>query len=345
MTALAAPRAHLRTAIRHPRRLGAALAVLALATTAIVSSPAQADASPQTITESVYFDAAQAVLTDTARASLDVFLLEVPSDATNVSTKVIGWVQQTRNKANDKSLSTARARNVASYLAAQGLAGDISTEGRGIKNRTIMARTASVSITYTPAVPPAPVVPGPTVPCRIPSTSVSPVGTVINVAFNLGCDGGSPITSVEYNRDGTWISVPANAPFAMPEPVPGTTKSFKIRAVNAVGPGPAWEVPTPAGVNRCTNPVVTSESGVWISWAPSGYAGLFTANIGDWTQQPTFTYQWYSGIYGEGETIIPDATGSTYAPPYPSTVSVVVTAHSGSCSASASAWQMGGFAW
>ena len=335
MTTLAAPRAHLRTAIRHPRRLGAALAVLALATTAIVSAPAQAaDDTAQTVTTSVYFDAAQAVLTDTARASLDVFLLEVPIGSTDVSAKVIGWVQETRSKANDKRLSTARATNVASYIEAQGFSGDISTEGRGIKNRTVLARTASISITYTPPVPPAPVVVGPTVPCRIPSTSVSPVGTVINVAFNLGCDGGSPITSVEYNRDGTWISVPANASFAMPEPVPGTTKSFKIRAVNAVGPGPAWEVPTPAGVNRCTIPVLTGRSSVWIAhnWTESGPE--YTAMEGEWTESPTFTYQWYLGIFDDGGTPIAGATNRTYSRDNWDAVSVVVTAHSGSCSAS-----------
>ncbi len=340
MTTFAAPRAHLRTAFRHPRPLGAALAVLALATTAIVSAPAQAaDDTAQTVSTSVYFDAAKAVLTDTARASLDVFLLEVPSGSTSVSAKVIGWVQETRSKANDMRLSTARARNVASYLEAQGFSGDISTQGRGIKNRTVQARTASISITYTPPVPPAPVVVGPTVPCRIPSTSVSPVGSVINVAFNLGCDGGSPITSVEYNRDGTWISVPPNAPFAMPEPVPGTTKSFKIRAVNAVGPGPAWEVPTPAGVTRCTDPQLTGESSVRINWSSGGYYGTYTADTGEWTQNPTFTYQWYLGYYNEGGTPIEGATGISYTPNTWRTVSVVVTAHSGTCSATAWAWR------
>ena len=345
MTTTLAPRAHLRTAFRHPRRLGAALAVLALATTAIASAPLQAAAdTAQTVTTSVYFDAAKAVLTDTAQASLDVFLLEVPIGSTSVSAKVIGWVQETRSKANDMRLSTARARNVASYIEAQGFTGDISTEGRGIKNRTVLARTASISITYTPPVAPAPVVVGPTVPCRIPSTSVSPVGTVINVAFNLGCDGGSPITSVEYNRDGTWISVPPNAPFAMPEPVPGTTKSFKIRAVNAVGPGPAWEVPTPAGVNRCVAPLLTSES-VWITRNPGGYYGTYIAQTGEWTQSPTFTYQWYSGYYNEGGTPIEGATGSSYVPADYGAYSVVVTAHSGSCSTSAWNWIDGSWYW
>jgi hypothetical protein len=339
MTITAAPRAHLHTASRHPRRLAAALAVFALAATAVVTTyaPANAaDASAQTVTESVYFDAAKAVLTDTAQATLDVFLLEVPSDATNVSTKVIGWVQETRSKANDMRLSTARARNVANYLQAQGLSGDISIQGRGIKNRTILARTASVSITYTPAVPPAPVVVGPTVPCRIPSSSVTPFGTVINVSFILGCDGGSPITSVQYNRDGTWITVPPNAPFSMPEPVPGTTKSFKIRAVNAVGPGPAWEVPTPAGVITCVDPVITGEGGVWINsnWTETGIE--FTAEPGQWSENATFTYQWYLGDVNYGGTPIEGATGSTLIRPNWNTVSVVITAHSGSCSATAS---------
>jgi len=333
MTLYTAPRAHALDRTQRTRRFGAAFAVVALAASMITlaTAPAHADSSPETITVSVFFDAGKAVLTDTAKASLDVFLLDLPADATDVSTSVVGWVQETRSKANDRRLSTARARNVASYLTAQGLQGDIAAEGRGIKNRTVLARTASVAITFTAATPPAPAAPTATVPCRIPSTSVSMGAAALNVTFVLGCDGGSPITSVQYNRDGTWVTVPPSGPFSMPELVAGTTKSFKIRAVNAVGPGPAWEVPTPGPVSTCTAPVYLG--GAHFNWQYPDAPRITTVSRGSWSGEPTFTYQWYDGAYGYSSlTPAVGQTGTSYQSD--GDVSVQVTATDGACSTS-----------
>lgn len=320
----------------HSRALVAAGAafVLAAASIVVATAPSQAADEPVTISESVFFDSGKAFLTDTAKATIDVFLLEVPLDATNVSASVAGWVQKTRNKENDRRLSTKRAQATADYLQAAGFSGDVSFEGLGVKNATAAARRATITITYSNAVAPTAPVAGPTVPCRIPTAAVAPSTGILTVSFVLGCDGGSPITSVQYERDGTWVTVSATSPFVLPEPIPGTTKIISLRAVNAVGPGPVSYVETPANMPvTCAAPEIIGESSVWIQaqWTESGPA--YTAHEGDWTENPTFTYQWYWGYYGEGETIIPGATSSTFSPDNWDAVSVVVTAHSGSCSA------------
>lgn len=66
------------------------------------------------------------------------------------------------------------------------------------------------------------------------------------VAFEAGSDGGSPITNYQYSLDDglTWESFsPADAtsPVTIPGLVDGTTYAVRLRAVNAVGSGPASE--------------------------------------------------------------------------------------------------------
>lgn len=319
----------------HARAIVASSAALVLAATSIVvaTAPSTAD-DAVTISETVFFDSGKAVLTDTAKATLDVFLLEVPLDATNVSASVAGWVQKTRNKENDRRLSTARAKVTADYLQAAGFAGDVSFEGRGVKDATAAARRATVTITYSNAVAPAAPVAGPTVPCRIPTAAVAPSTGKLTVSFVLGCDGGSPITSVQYERDGTWVTVSSTSPFVLPEPVEGTTKIISLRAVNAVGPGPVSYVETPANMPKtCEAPEMLPEGNPQYDWNYNYYGVEYWVTSGSWSGNPTFTYQWYNGYYDEG-TPIEGATGDSYQAGW-DPVYVVITAHDGACSSTA----------
>lgn len=78
-----------------------------------------------------YFDANSARLTAAAKRSLDQFASAVPKTAKGVTVNVTGFVQPTSFVGNDKSLASARARAVSSYLRAKGLKGSYELIGKG----------------------------------------------------------------------------------------------------------------------------------------------------------------------------------------------------------------------
>jgi outer membrane protein OmpA-like peptidoglycan-associated protein len=333
MFTLSTPHERLHSIRKRSRRLGVAAAAFALAATSLAAGAPAAnatDATPESITETVYFASMQSKLDDVAQATLDVFLLRVPLDATDVSASVVGWVMATRSKANDRRLSKARAVRTAAYLASHGITGEITAEGRGAKNRTAAARSATVTITYTPSSPPPPAGPSATVPCRIRYVSATEVGLAVNASFVLGCDGGSPITSVQYKVTTEWVTIPVSGPFSIPETEPGSVKDFEIRAVNAVGPGPAIDVRTIAGMTRCAPPESIGKGPYYYYEFGEGMA--YYAYPGEWTGNPTFTYQWYDGWYPEG--LLLEGETNEYLYTGYEAVYVVITAHSGSCSTS-----------
>jgi outer membrane protein OmpA-like peptidoglycan-associated protein len=66
-----------------------------------------------------------------------------------VKSVVVGYVQPTNNASNDQSLSTDRARAVASYLQSQGVKGVFSVRGDGrAKEVGAKARRVNISVTY-----------------------------------------------------------------------------------------------------------------------------------------------------------------------------------------------------
>lgn len=98
----------------------------------------------------VFFKAMSAKLTKKAKAELRRLADDVGSG--DVSSVVLGYVQQAGSNANNKSLSTARAKAVARYLRGLGLYGDYVIQGRGIneRHRGPSGRRVNVAVVMTP---------------------------------------------------------------------------------------------------------------------------------------------------------------------------------------------------
>jgi outer membrane protein OmpA-like peptidoglycan-associated protein len=111
---------------------------------AVTGSAVMATRTTRTAT---YFGAGSASLTRAMKARLSAFTASLPRGATVVTVDVVGYVQASRNRANDRSLSLARARAVAAYLGQHGVHVRISVHGKGILGRTPWSR-ATVSLTY-----------------------------------------------------------------------------------------------------------------------------------------------------------------------------------------------------
>lgn len=95
--------------------------------------------------------------------------------------------------------------------------------------------TTSFDILATAAVPAAPTI-----------TAVTNLDSQVTVTVNRpNRDGGSPITAYEYQLDsGPWVNLPLvnndiPSPFTITGLTNGTTYQIKVRAVNAIGNGPA----------------------------------------------------------------------------------------------------------
>ena len=65
-----------------------------------------------------------------------------------IRTVVLGFVQQAGTSANDESLSTQRARNVAAYLRSRGLSGAYVVRGDGVAGSGAAARRVNVTVRY-----------------------------------------------------------------------------------------------------------------------------------------------------------------------------------------------------
>ena len=65
-----------------------------------------------------------------------------------IRTVVLGFVQQAGTSANDQSLSTQRARNVAAYLRSRGLSGSYAVRGDGVAGPGDTDRRVNVTVRY-----------------------------------------------------------------------------------------------------------------------------------------------------------------------------------------------------
>ncbi|WP_449281833.1 fibronectin type III domain-containing protein [Leucobacter sp.] len=91
----------------------------------------------------------------------------------------------------------------------------------------------------------------PDVPGALVDAAAVGLDRAVSVDFALGTTGGSPITGVEISLDGgaSWSPAGLSGPITIPGLVNGTEQSVRLRAVNAVGAGPATTVAaTPATV-------------------------------------------------------------------------------------------------
>ncbi|MEI6621923.1 MAG: fibronectin type III domain-containing protein, partial [Actinomycetes bacterium] len=85
----------------------------------------------------------------------------------------------------------------------------------------------------------------------------------LSAAFTPGDDGGTPITNYQYSIDGgsSWVTAsPAvtSSPLVITDLTNGTSYSVKIRAVNAVGVGPASSAVSGIPSTRASAPTLTS---------------------------------------------------------------------------------------
>lgn len=95
---------------------------------------------------SVYFAADSSKLTSKAKGQLRTLVKRTGKQA--VSVTCVGYVQKSNTKANDQSLSKARASSVAAYLRTLGLKGLYKVRGDGVGGSDSAARKVTVSVTY-----------------------------------------------------------------------------------------------------------------------------------------------------------------------------------------------------
>jgi outer membrane protein OmpA-like peptidoglycan-associated protein len=100
----------------------------------------------KTAQSQVFFDSMSPVISPAGKTTLDSLVKK--AKRAGVRTVVVGFVQEAGTNANDQSLSTQRARNVASYLRAQGLTGAYVIRGDGIAGPGATARRVNVTVRY-----------------------------------------------------------------------------------------------------------------------------------------------------------------------------------------------------
>ena len=95
----------------------------------------------------VFFDALSAQLSSTAKASLKTLAKGRALSATR--TVVVGYVQPSGTSHNDQTLSTLRAKTIATYLRSLGLKGTVMSRGDGVSQESGAAgRKAVVALRY-----------------------------------------------------------------------------------------------------------------------------------------------------------------------------------------------------
>ena len=103
----------------------------------------------RTVERTVYFAAGSSWLSPTAKAALAKTVASVPKGATLVSVVATGYVQGTRDRSNDFTLSTARATKAAAQMKADKLVGKYYVTGRGVaKESGALGRKVIVMVTY-----------------------------------------------------------------------------------------------------------------------------------------------------------------------------------------------------
>ena len=94
----------------------------------------------------VFFEPLSTVISPQGEATLNAMVRKAKKQG--VRTVVVGFVQETATTSNDDSLSTLRARNVASYLRDRGLKGAYAIRGDGVGGSGDAARRVNVSVAY-----------------------------------------------------------------------------------------------------------------------------------------------------------------------------------------------------
>jgi hypothetical protein len=103
----------------------------------------------RTVERTVYFAAGSSWLSPTAKAALAKTVASVPKGATLVSVVATGYVQGTRDRSNDFTLSTARATKATAQMKADKLVGKYYVTGRGVaKESGALGRKVIVMVTY-----------------------------------------------------------------------------------------------------------------------------------------------------------------------------------------------------
>jgi outer membrane protein OmpA-like peptidoglycan-associated protein len=127
-------------------RVGSSGGLVATSTITIVVLPARVLVRSAT----VYFAPMSAALSPRAKATLRALAASVLKLGRPTSSVTTGYVQATTSSANDRSLSAARARNVAAYLTKLGLPHATSARGLGrAYDKGWKARRATATITFT----------------------------------------------------------------------------------------------------------------------------------------------------------------------------------------------------
>ncbi|MSW43908.1 MAG: OmpA family protein [Actinobacteria bacterium] len=97
----------------------------------------------------VFFDPMSPSITGTSAKTLDALIAKTGRQG--IKTHVVGFVQESATGTNDQTLSTMRARNVASYLKGRGLTGAYIASGDGvsaISGESALGRRVNVTISY-----------------------------------------------------------------------------------------------------------------------------------------------------------------------------------------------------
>ena len=94
----------------------------------------------------VYFDPMSPEISSAGMASLNSVVKSAKKRG--IRTVVLGFVQKAGASANDESLSTKRARNVAAYLRSRGLTGAYVIRGDGVAGPGDEDRRVNVTVRY-----------------------------------------------------------------------------------------------------------------------------------------------------------------------------------------------------
>lgn len=118
----------------------------------------------------------------------------------------------------------------------------VNASGAGIASEPVTVRT--------PGVPAAPF-----------GVTVRPGDENLTVSYSVGDSGGSPVERVQYRVDGgSWRDVPNSGPFVIRELTNGTSYGVELRAVNAIGTGPASPSVSGTPVGLASAPTIDAVS-------------------------------------------------------------------------------------
>jgi predicted RNA-binding protein with TRAM domain len=147
---------------------------------------------------------------------------------------ITAWQYSTDSGATWATATGTTSPLVITTLSADGTTPLSNGTGYALQVRAANAvgtSAASATTTVAPSTSPA-----------APSIAVTPGNQSISVAYALGADGGSPVTTIKYSTDNgiTWINAGTlSSPFTITNLTNGTLYPVQVRADNAIGNGTA----------------------------------------------------------------------------------------------------------